>query len=311
MQAYMNPMSGVDGVEQANVLIVGASRGIGFGFVQALLHNENIVKTFATYRYRESASELLTLADKYQGRLICFSMDISDELQIAQAVQQMGAAANKLHLVINCVGVLHQGSLQPEKSLSQIDADHLLDYFRVNSIGAVLLAKHLLPLFRHSDRSIFASISAKVGSIGDNRLGGWYGYRASKAALKNLPEEEATLLEPSSSAVTFPPLNGGKQRRERKAPLHSAAPAAVLSKLNMLMRTVAIEYGRKCPQAIVVMLHPGTTNTRLSKPFQKNVPPEKLFSIERTVSQLLAVLEKLDADDSGQFLSWDGRRLPW
>ena len=259
----MNPMSGVDGLEQANALIVGASRGIGLGFVQSILHNENIVKIFATYRYRESASELLTLADKYQGRLICLSLDITDESQIAQAVQQMGAAVNKLHLVINCVGVLHQGSLQPEKSLSQIDADHLLYYFRVNSIGAVLLAKHLLPLFRHSDRSIFASISAKIGSIGDNRLGGWYGYRASKAAL------------------------------------------------NMLMRTVAIEYGRKCPQAIVVMLHPGTTNTRLSKPFQKNVPPEKLFSIERTVSQLLAVLEKLDADDSGQFLSWDGRRLPW
>ena len=256
-------MSVVDGVKQANALIVGASQGIGLGFVQALLRNNDIVKIFATYRCRESASELLMLADKHRGRLICLSLDITDESQIAQAVQQMGAAANKLHLVINCVGVLHQGSLQPEKSLSQLDADHLQYYFRVNSIGAVLLAKHLLPLLHHGDRSIFASISAKIGSIGDNRLGGWYGYRASKAAL------------------------------------------------NMLMRTVAIEYGRKCPQAIVVMLHPGTTNTRLSKPFQKNVPPEKLFSIERTVSQLLAVLEKLDAEDSGQFLSWDGRRLPW
>ena len=271
-------MSVVVGVEQANVLIVGASRGIGFGFVQALLQNDDIVKIFAAYRCRELASELLALADKHRERLICLSMDITDEAQITQAVQQMGAAANKLHLVINCVGVLHQGSLQPEKNLSQIDADHLQYYFQVNSIGAVLLAKHLVPLLRHSDRSIYASISAKIGSIGDNRLGGWYGYRASKAALKNLPEE---------------------------------APAAVLSKLNMLMRTVAIEYGRKCPQAIVVMLHPGTTNTRLSKPFQKNVPPEKLFSIERTVSQLLAVLEELDADDSGQFLSWEGRRLPW
>ncbi len=138
-----------------------------------------------------------------------------------------------------------------------------MHYFQVNSIGAILLAKHLLPLFKHGDRSVFATISAKVGSIGDNQLGGWYGYRASKAAL------------------------------------------------NMLMKTASIEYGRTCPQAIVVTLHPGTTDTRLSLPFQGNVPPEKLFSVERTVTQLLTVIEQLEDSDSGQFFSWDGSRLPW
>lgn len=126
-----------------------------------------------------------------------------------------------------------------------------------------MLAKHLLPLFKHKERSVFASISAKVGSIGDNQLGGWYGYRASKAAL------------------------------------------------NMFMRTVAIEYGRSSPQTLVVTLHPGTTDTRLSLPFQRNVPPEKLFSVERTVSQLMNVIEQLQEGDSGQFFSWDGSRLPW
>ncbi|MGL4501896.1 MAG: SDR family NAD(P)-dependent oxidoreductase, partial [Planktothrix sp.] len=140
---------------------------------------------------------------------------------------------------------------------------NLMRYFQVNSIGAVLLAKHLLPLFQHNQRSIFATISAKVGSIGDNQLGGWYGYRASKAAL------------------------------------------------NMLMRTVAIEYPRKGANAIVITLHPGTTDTRLSKPFQRNVPPEKLFPIEKTVSQLWTVLENLEETDTGEFFSWDGTRLPW
>ena len=133
----------------------------------------------------------------------------------------------------------------------------------MNSIGAVLLAKQVQPLLKHGDRAILATISAKVGSIGDNQLGGWYGYRASKAAL------------------------------------------------NMLMKTTALEYKRTCPRAIVVNLHPGTTDTQLSQPFQRNVPPEKLFSVDRTVQQLLGVIAGLQESDSGEFFSWNGDRLPW
>ncbi len=256
-------MSFVDEINYTNALIVGASQGIGLGFVQTLLQDDRIVKIYATYRDLESASELIALKDKYPERLICLSMDITDELQVMECVRQIRTEVNKLHLVVNCVGLLHEGSVQPEKSLRQIDPERLLRYFQVNSIGSVLLAKHLLPLFKHRDRSVFASISAKVGSIGDNQLGGWYGYRASKAAL------------------------------------------------NMFMRNVAIEYGRTCPKTLVVMLHPGTTDTRLSRPYQGNVPAEKLFSVERTVTQLLAVIEQLQDGDSGQFFSWDGSRLPW
>ena len=256
-------MSFLDEINHNNVLIVGASQGIGLGFVQLLLQDDRIAKIYATYRQLESASELIALKDKYPERLICLSMDITDELQIVECLQQIRTEVNKLHLVVNCVGLLHDDSVQPEKSLRQIDPERLLRYFQVNSIGSVLLAKHLLSLFKHSDRSVFASISAKVGSIGDNQLGGWYGYRASKAAL------------------------------------------------NMFMRNVAIEYGRTCPKTLVVMLHPGTTDTRLSRPYQGNVPAEKLFSVERTVTQLLAVIEQLQDGDSGQFFSWDGSRLPW
>ncbi|MEH2340812.1 MAG: SDR family NAD(P)-dependent oxidoreductase [Nostoc sp.] len=195
--------------------------------------------------------------------VIYVEMDITDELQIIEAVQKIHTQVNKLHFVVNCVGLLHEDILQPEKSLRQINSENLLRYFQINSIGAVLLAKHLLPLFRHGERSVFATISAKLGSISDNQLGGWYGYRASKAAL------------------------------------------------NMLMRTAAIEYKRSCPKALIVTLHPGTTDTRLSRPYQGNVPAEKLFSVERTVTQLLAVIEQLQEGDSGEFFSWDGNRLPW
>ena len=256
-------MSVLTEITNVKVLIVGANRGIGFGFVQKLILDEKIAKIYATYRQPESASELIALSQRYPQKLVCLQVDITEETQIATAVEYIRTQVNQLHLVINCVGILHEGELKPEKSLKHVNAANLLRYFQVNSIANVLLAKHLLPLLRHGDRSIFASISAKVGSIGDNRLGGWYGYRASKAAL------------------------------------------------NMFARTVAIEYARVSPQTIVVNLHPGTTNTNLSRPFQKNVPPQKLFSVERCVNQLLAVLNSCTTNDSGKFFSWDGTILPW
>lgn len=241
-------------------LIVGGGQGIGLGFVRQLLAADSIERIYATYRRLESATELLAISDP---RLCCLQMDITDESQITTVVRQIQTETTALHYVINCVGVLHEDRMQPEKSLRHINAEQLLRYFQVNSVGAMLLFKQVQPLLKHDDRSILATISAKVGSIGDNQLGGWYGYRASKAAL------------------------------------------------NMFIRTTAIEYKRTCPQAIVVALHPGTTDTRLSLPFQRNVPSEQLFSVDRTVGQLLVVMDGLNTNDSGEFFSWDGHRLPW
>ncbi|WP_299492530.1 SDR family NAD(P)-dependent oxidoreductase [Acaryochloris sp. IP29b_bin.137] len=250
-------------MSEFNALVVGASQGIGLGFVQHLLQRPQIQMIYATYRSPDSATGLLALAAQYPERVSCIVVDITQEGQIAACCQQILAEGHLLHWVINCVGILHEGELQPEKGLRQLKAEPLTRYFQVNSIGAALWAKHLLPLLKHGDRSLFATLSAKIGSIGDNHLGGWYGYRASKAAL------------------------------------------------NMFMRTASIEYRRRSPQTIVVTLHPGTTDTQLSKPFQRNVPPDKLFSVDRTVTQLLTVLDGLHKEDSGQFFSWDGSRLPW
>ena len=250
-------------INQANALIVGASQGIGLGFVRSLLQQDNMTQIYATYRRPETAGELFNLEQQYGDRLKCLQVDITVEDQIAAAIKQIQESVKQLHLAIYCVGVLHEGDLTPEKSLRQITAANLMYSFQVNSIGAVLLAKHLMPLFKKTESSIFASISAKVGSIGDNRLGGWYGYRASKAAL------------------------------------------------NMFLKTTAIEYSRRCPKTIVVALHPGTTDTRLSQPFQKNVPPGKLFPVEHTVALLSKVISDLEPKDSGEFFSWDGTQLPW
>lgn len=250
-------------VASATALIVGAGRGIGLGFVKQLLEEPRITRLYATYRDANSAAELLALSQWQGDRLILFKLDITEEAQIASLADEIKARSGSLHLAIYAVGILHGPDFQPEKSLRSLQSEPLLHYFQVNAIGAALLAKHLMPLLRHGEPSIFAAISAKVGSIGDNHLGGWYGYRASKAAL------------------------------------------------NMLMKTTALEYERRCPQTLVVVLHPGTTATQLSEPFQRNVPPEKLFSVERTVAQLWDVLARLQPGDSGKFFSWDGSELPW
>ncbi|MEO0457573.1 MAG: SDR family NAD(P)-dependent oxidoreductase [Cyanobacteria bacterium P01_A01_bin.114] len=250
-------------VSDLRALVVGASQGIGLGFVRYLLQMPQVTQVVATYRTPETASELLALATEHPDRLHCLVMDITDEAQIISGLAKLQTVTHRLHIVVNCVGFLHTQDIKPEKRLQQIETDQLLRYFQVNSIGAILLAKHLMPLLNHTERNLFATLSAKIGSIDDNRLGGWYGYRASKAAL------------------------------------------------NMLLKTAAIEYRRKSKHTMIVMLHPGTTDTQLSQPFQRGVPPGKLFSVERTVNQLMQVLAQVELPDTGSFFSWDGSRLPW
>ncbi|HIK44998.1 MAG TPA: SDR family NAD(P)-dependent oxidoreductase [Leptolyngbyaceae cyanobacterium M65_K2018_010] len=246
----------------AHALIVGASQGIGLGFVQQLAADPRFQRVYGTYRHPDRASRLLALAPP-GGSVTPLPMDVTDEESMAQAIATIQAQTPRLHLVVYCVGLLHEGDFQPEKSVRQLTSDNLIRSFQVNAIGAALLAKQVLPLLKHDRPSVLAAISAKVGSIGDNRLGGWYGYRASKAAL------------------------------------------------NMLIKTASLEYARKSPNTILVLLHQGTTDTRLSQPFQRGVPAEKLFSVDRTVAQLMAVIQGLEPTDSGEFLNWDGCRLPW
>jgi len=248
---------------QKNILIIGGNRGIGAGFVKKLISSSDTGRLFVTYRCHDTSSDLLHLAQVNPDKIIPLEVDVTQEDAIASSMQEIKTHVDKLHLVINCVGILHEENLFPEKSLKHINADNLLRYFQVNTIPTALWAKHLIPLFKHPERSIFAIISAKVGSIEDNRLGGWYGYRASKAAL------------------------------------------------NMLIKNIAIEYHRGVKNTIVVALHPGTTDTQLSSPFQQNVSPEKLFSVDRCTEQLLSIINNLSSENNGQFFNWDGTVLPW
>ena len=168
-----------------------------------------------------------------------------------------------LRLVINATGRLHGASLTPEKRLQQVCADHLMESFAINAAGPLLLAKAVEPVLSRDLPFHFASLSARVGSIGDNKSGGWYAYRGSKAAQ------------------------------------------------NMFLRSLSVEWARRFPLATVTMLHPGTTDTALSKPFQQFVPPNRLFSPQKAASLLLDVLLQQTAAESGRFLAWDGQEIPW
>ena len=190
-------------------------------------------------------------------------LDIENDTDLNQLSSSLRAEGLPLRLVFNCTGRLHGPELQPEKRLQQVERSPLEQQFGINAIAPILLAKAIEPLLVRDQPFHFASLSARVGSIGDNRTGGWYGYRAAKAAQ------------------------------------------------NQLLRSLSIEWTRRWPMATVSLLHPGTTDTNLSRPFQSFVAPDKLFSPERAARQLVEVLLEQTPDQSGAFLAWDGQSIDW
>jgi len=121
-------------------------------------------------------------------------LDIESEISIREAAQY-AAEQGEIRLVIDATGFLHGDGFEPEKNWRSLDAAHMAKAFAVNAIGPALLMKHFLPLLPRAGKSVFATLSAKVGSIADNHLGGWYSYRASKAALNQLVRTAAIELK--------------------------------------------------------------------------------------------------------------------
>jgi NAD(P)-dependent dehydrogenase (short-subunit alcohol dehydrogenase family) len=163
--------------DNLNIVVIGASGGIGSGFIQHLL-NEDKVKTL----HALSRSSL----DMVHEKLNSISIDITDEASVEKACNSVSQEA-PLDIVIVATGMLHDESgVDPEKSLRDISSDNFEKIFSVNTIGPALIMKHFLPKLHRDRRSVFAALSARVGSISDNHLGGWYAYRASKSALNML-----------------------------------------------------------------------------------------------------------------------------
>ena len=121
------------------------------------------------------------------------SIDLTDEPSIERAARTLGDLGD-LRLVIDATGILSDERMHPEKALRLLDPADMARSYAINTIGPALLMKHFLPLLPRDGRSVFATLSAKVGSIADNRLGGWFSYRASKAALNQIVRTAAIEL---------------------------------------------------------------------------------------------------------------------
>ena len=152
----------------ARAAVIGASGGIGGALAQLLREDPGVSETL-----------LFSRSGRGPDGAAAARLDVTDEDSVSAAAEGAGA----LDLVIVATGLLHAEGLSPEKDMRALDRDRLLRSFEVNTVGPALVGKHFLPLLPREGRGVFAAISARVGSIGDNGVGGWYGYRASKAAL--------------------------------------------------------------------------------------------------------------------------------
>ncbi|MEM9172609.1 MAG: SDR family oxidoreductase [Pseudomonadota bacterium] len=203
------------------VCVAGAARGIGLGFVESFLARTSVRHVFALARHASTSSALQTLSTGNPGRLSCIDLDITDESALETLASRIAAHSQRLDWIINTVGLLHQEGaqgLQPERKLGDIEARNIRASFEVNSIGPVLLAKHLAPLLPKRQDCVFASLSARVGSISDNRLGGWYAYRAAKAAQNMLIKTLSIELKRRHKQIRCVALHPGTVATDLSAP---------------------------------------------------------------------------------------------
>ncbi|MDJ0837328.1 MAG: SDR family oxidoreductase [Acidobacteriota bacterium] len=248
----------------SRALVVGANRGLGLAFVERLLEHGIAEQVFAGCRNPANAHALEELRQAHGDRLHILPLSVTCEDSLSEAAEELETKTKSLDLLITCVGVLHdEDGLKPERRLRDVNAANLHKSFAVNAFGPLLVARYFSRFLPRRGHCVVANLSARVGSIGDNRLGGWYAYRASKAAQ------------------------------------------------NMFTRNLSIELRRSARDVVCIALHPGTCDTDLSKPFQRGVPAEKLFSPERAVRQLLDIIVDLESTDNGRFIAWDGRNVPW
>jgi len=167
---------------RCNVALIGASGGIGQAMLELLSADPRVARIHAFSRSAIAAS----VAGAGHGHIEYAHIDFDDESTVVAAADH-ASRDGELDIIIVSSGILGSGAdLRPEKAMKELEPDALAKLFAVNAVGPALVAKHFLPKLRKSSKTLFAALSARVGSIGDNRLGGWYSYRASKAALNML-----------------------------------------------------------------------------------------------------------------------------
>jgi NAD(P)-dependent dehydrogenase (short-subunit alcohol dehydrogenase family) len=187
-----------------NILVIGAGHGLGLAIAKECQSRYPQAKVVTTYRLREKAEGLFSSG--IEGHQI--------NPLLEGEVKAFCGKLDSIDFVINCVGMLARKELGPEKSLRDIDVDHLTEVFQVNSFVTPLWAKHLKHKFSKETPSVFASLSAMVGSIGENEIGGWYGYRASKTALNMFLKTISIEFERSRLKTSVVAIHPGTTKTE-------------------------------------------------------------------------------------------------
>lgn len=231
--------------------VFGSSGGIGLALCEAL------AQAGCETVYAGSRQGIAPAGGPFKP----FTFDLKDECSIAAAAAMMKADPPEWVVIASGVLTLADGT-GPERTYKRLDPAAMAEVIAINTIGPAMVAKHILPLMPRDRRFVVAALSARVGSISDNGLGGWHSYRASKAAL------------------------------------------------NMLIRNFALEMGRTHKQGVIVGLHPGTVDSRLSEPFQSNLPDGQLTAPDTAAANLLDVLGSLSPSDSGKVFDYAGRPVP-
>ena len=160
---------------QKKIVIIGASGAIGKAFVDLYSKIDTVEHVFSFSK---------TQIDFISSKVTSFPIDIEDEISVKNAAEAIGI--QKIDIVIVATGILHNKDFGPEKSIKDLDPDNFLKVLKINTIGPAIIGKHFLPLLTKDQKSVFAFLSARVGSISENKLGGWYSYRASKTALNQV-----------------------------------------------------------------------------------------------------------------------------
>ncbi|PSW21807.1 SDR family oxidoreductase [Photobacterium sanctipauli] len=253
------------------VLIIGGNGGIGTALVEHYLSSRPKTTVYATYRTHKPHIN--------NAQVNWFKLDASSEADIRTLAERIPP----IDILINAIGVLQLAKDQselglpsnvndapkaselanPEKSVSEFDPNFFNQNLLSNTLPSILLAKHFARHLKAKQNTYFIVLSARIGSIADNRIGGWISYRCSKAAL------------------------------------------------NMAIKTISIEWKYKQPNCCVLAFHPGTTDTNLSKQFQKNVPEGKLFTPQYVATCLADLIDNSSSENTGTFYSYDGKEIPW
>lgn len=246
--------------QPAQALVYGATGGLGLALCEQLLARDDVARIWACARHAETHDALAALARRHGPRLRRLDLD---PLAATDLAARLAAETPRLDLLLCASGLLQGERARAEKSLAQVDQAGLLESYLANAVLPLLLIRQLTPLLKGQHPCQIAALSARVGSIGDNHLGGWYGYRMAKAAL------------------------------------------------NQGLRCASIELARLNPQSCVLALHPGTTDTALSRPFQARVPVDKLFTPAYAAERLLEVLAARTPAETGSFWDWQGHPVVW